>query len=136
MRRSPLRRTPLKSRTKSTGPAQDVVDAVYDRASHSCEACGCAVGPQRGLDHHLHHRRPRAAGGSRRDDTNLPSNLLLVCPPCHDDVESRRAWALEHGLLLWQTDDPARVAVLICRDRWVYLTTSGAYSDDPPKEMP
>jgi 5-methylcytosine-specific restriction protein A len=133
-RGSPMRRTPLKIRTKSTGPAQDVVDAVYERASHSCEACSAAVGPVRGLDHHVHHRRPRAMGGTDRPDTNLPSNLLLLCPPCHADVESRRATALEHGHLLWQADDPAQVAVLIRRDRWRYLTVAGGYSVHPPKE--
>jgi 5-methylcytosine-specific restriction protein A len=132
-RRSPLRRTPLKSRHKGTGPARDAVDAVYERAGHSCELCTCAVGPQRGLDHHVHHRRPRAAGGSKRPDTNLPSNLLLLCPPCHDEIESRRGEALSAGWLVLQSGDPAETAVLIHRDRWVYLTDDGDYAAHPPR---
>lgn len=126
-----LRRTPLASRRKGTGPDADVVDAVLDRASHSCELDSAAVGPIRGVDHHIHHRRPRAAGGSRRPDTNSSANLLLLCPPCHESVESRRAEALECGWLVPQACDPASVAVLILRDRWRYLTDAGTYSDKP-----
>jgi len=139
MRRTPLqRKTPLKQAApkrshRGTGPAQDVVDAVYERAGHSCEACTAAVGPVRGLDHHLHHRRPRAAGGSRREDTNLPSNLLLLCPPCHERIESRRGEALDAGWLVPQSADPAEVAVLIRRDTWTYLTADGRYHAHPPR---
>lgn len=136
MRRgSPLRRkTPLKSRARSTGPARDVVEAVYERAAWACEVCAVGVGPHRGVDHHLHHRRPRAAGGSRRTDTNLPPNLLLLCPPCHEGVESRRADALRCGLLLSQMCDPAATAVRLAGPRWCYLTADGRYSNHPPKE--
>lgn len=127
---------PVKARPRSSGPSPEVVDAVYDRASHSCEKCKAAVGPIRGTDHHIHHRRPRAAGGSKRADTNSPANLLLLCPPCHEGVESRRTEALECGWLVPQGCDPASVAVLILRDRWLYLTPSGTYSTEPPKETP
>lgn len=133
MRRSPLRRTPLKSKRTQTGPAQDVVDAVLDRATHSCERCGCGVGPKRGVEHHIHHRRPRAAGGSRRADTNWPSNLLLLCPGCHEQIESRRAEALAAGWLVPQGGDPAETAVLLFGDRFRYLTVDGGYSLHPPR---
>lgn len=131
-RKTPLRATPLKAKPRMTGPTQDVVDAVYERAGHSCERCGSAVGPQRGLDHHLHHRRPRAAGGSSAPDTNLPSNLVLLCPPCHAGIESRRAEAMRSGWLVSQGCDPAATAVLIHGDRWRYLTVDGAYHVHPP----
>jgi 5-methylcytosine-specific restriction protein A len=129
---APLRRTPLKPAGRSTGPARDVVDAVYERAAHSCEVCGTGLGPVRGVDHHLHHRRPRAAGGSRREDTNTPANLLLLCPGCHADIESRRADALNHGYLISQVCDPASSPVLIHGERWLYLTVSGRYASYPP----
>lgn len=131
MRRSQLRRTPLRSKLKTTGPAPDVVEAVYERSAWSCERCGCAVGPKRGADHHIHHRRPRAAGGSKRPDTNLPSNLLLLCPDCHLRIESRRAEAVDAGWLVPQIGDPARTAVLIHMERFVYLTAAGEYSNIP-----
>lgn len=135
MRRTrPLRRTALKGRWKQTGPAPDVVDAVLERAVHSCERCGCAVGDKRGTDHHIHHRRPRAMGGTDRPDTNLPSNLLLLCPDCHEGVESRRGDALDCGWLVSQLCDPAETAVFLFGDRIRYLTVDGRYSITPPGE--
>lgn len=117
----------------STGPARDVVDAVAERAGHSCEICSAAVGPTRGVDFHIHHRRPRAAGGSRREDTNLPSNLLLLCPPCHEAIESRRGEALAAGWLVPQNGDPEETAVVLFGDRIRYLTATCEYSPHPPR---
>ena len=135
-RRKAIKRALMAHRLRATGPTPDVVDAVYERAGHSCEICTVAVGDRRGLDHHLHHRRPRALGGSKRPDTNLPSNLLLLCPACHRDVESHRALAQSMGWLVPQIGVPSAVAVLIQRDRWTYLTASGEYADAPPGRTP
>ena len=137
MRRSPMpaRRAPLrarafavKARARSTGPVREVVDLVYERAAYGCELDGAPVGPVRGVDHHIHHRRPRRAGGSARPDTNSAANLLLLCPPCHEVIEIRRADAYAGGWLLHDRQDPARVPVLIGAERWVYLTTDGRYA--------
>lgn len=117
-----MKRTPMKSRYRNTGPHPDVVDAVYERAGHSCEVCTAAVGDRRGEDHHLHHRRPRAAGGSRRPDTNSPANLLLLCPECHRQIEANREISYGMGWLLRQSQNPVEVRVLVQRDRWVFLT--------------
>ncbi|OKI47275.1 HNH endonuclease [Micromonospora sp. CB01531] len=114
-RRKAIKRVMLPRRYKATGPTAE------------------AVGDRRGVDHHIHHRRPRAAGGSKRPDTNLPSNLLLLCPPCHQQIESHRAVAQSMGWLVVQAADPAQTAVLVQRDRWTYLTADGRYSDDPPE---
>jgi 5-methylcytosine-specific restriction protein A len=123
-----VKRTAMKSRYRSTGPSAEVVDLVYERAQHSCELCLTAVGPQRGADHHIHHRRPRRAGGSSRTDTNLPSNLLLLCPTCHEVVESRRLKAYENGWVLRSESDPARCPCTIARGtRVVLLTNEGRY---------
>lgn len=134
MRRSQLRRTPLRSKLKTTGPAPDVVEAVYERSAWSCERCGCAVGPKRGADHHIHHRRPRAMGGTDRPDTNWPSNLLLLCPSCHWQIEERRGDAMDCGWLVSQLCDPAATPVFLSGDRIRYLTADGRYSIHPPKE--
>lgn len=120
-------------RPRPTGPSSAVVDAVLERAQYACEIAGCAVGDRRGVDYHLHHRRPRRMGGDRRPDTNSPANLLVLCPPHHEDVESHRAEAYAVGWLLRQDDNPAAVAVLVQRDRWVYLTDSAEYVVDPPE---
>ena len=132
-RKKRMKRTLLSRRYKATGPTAEVVETVYERAAYSCEICTEGVGDRRGVDHHIHHRRPRAAGGSKRADTNLPSNLLLLCPTCHRQVESHRGPAQSMGWLVVQGTDPATVAVLVQRDRWVYLTESGTYADEPPE---
>jgi Predicted restriction endonuclease len=132
-RKKAIKRVMLHRRHKATGPDRDVVDAVYERAQWSCEVCCVGVGDRRGVDHHIHHRRPRALGGSKRADTNLPSNLLLLCPDCHADIESHRAIAQSMGWLVPQVADPAAVAVLVQRDRWTYLTADGRYSANPPE---
>lgn len=119
---------------RSTGPSSAVVDAVLDRAQHSCEVCTCGLGERRGVDYQIHHRRPRQMGGTRRPGTNYPANLLALCPTCHEQIESHRAVAYSMGWLLPQNADPAVVAVLVLRDQWKYLT-DGGYSDSPPEPL-
>lgn len=149
MKRSPIaRRTPLLSRAmlarkvtgkrvvRSTGPSRAVVDLVYERAQYFCELDTASVGPLRGVDHHIHHRRPRRAGGSRAADTNSPSNLMLLCPPCHEVIEIQRADAYAGGWLLHAGQDPAQVPVLIGAVCWLYLTADGRYSDYVPSDVP
>lgn len=130
----PVRAT-LATRYTDTGPDQLTVAAILERAQHSCERCSEPVGDRRGTDWHCHHRRPRAAGGSKRDDTNSPSNCTVLCPRCHTDVESYRATALTECWLLQQANDPAKVPLLIERGaRWVYLTADGQYGAAPPHD--
>ena|SRR5215510_10732169 len=147
MRRSVLRRKsgvayyrgdPPKKTPSYTGPSREVVEAVLDRANWCCERCSTPISGMRGVFWSVHHRRPRALGGTRWAGVNLPSNLLVLCgsatsPGCHQEVESHRADALYAGWLVASGLDPARVAVLVHRaSRWVYLTDTG-YADDPPK---
>ncbi len=61
--------------------------ALYLRAGHRCERCGCSNG---GL--HVHHRRPVCEGG----DSSLGS-LELLCGPCHSghhesDYQIKPTW--------------------------------------------
>lgn len=116
---------------KADGPTRDVVEAVYERSGWICERDGSGVGPVRGVDHHIHHRRPRGNGGTVRPETNYPSNLLLLCPTCHEDgktgVESQRTAAMAAGWLVPQHIDPATVPVVIHGPRLVYLTQDGRY---------
>lgn len=127
-----LRAAPKRRVYRSTGPVRDVVALVYERANYSCELCLIGIGPQRGVDHHVHHRRPRRAGGSRRADTNSPTNLLLLCPSCHEVIEVQRSAAYDGGWLVGASQDPARVPVLIGAERLVYLSDDGRYADDIP----
>lgn len=130
MRRVPIQRSPKRSRVRSTGPSAEVVDLVLERAQYSCELDGAATGDRRGVDYHVHHRRPRRMGGSQLPDTNLPQNLMILCGPCHEMVESERTAAYGGGWLVRQNADPAGVPVLILA-RSVFLTSDGRYADLP-----
>ena len=102
-----------------TGFGRATKELIYDRAAGHCECCG--VGPVE----QAHHRRPRAAGGSKAPDTDLPSNGLGICQRCHDMVESRRELALDRGWLVRQGHDPADVPVLRHGADWVLLQPDG-----------
>ncbi len=131
-----LTRSPMRRNSRNTGPSSDVVDAVLERAGFSCEVCGHMLGDRRGVDWSVHHRRPRQMGGSRWAGINLPSNLLIACGSgtslCHGTIESNRSGAVAAGWLVLSNSDSASVAVLVRRERWVYLTNDGEYSDHPP----
>lgn len=90
---------------------RETVDAVHARAGYGCEICGTTNAARWSL----HHRRPRGMGGSKRADTNMPSNILLLCGSgtegCHGYVESHRAESLNLGRLLLQGQSPAVVPV-------------------------
>lgn len=132
MKRTELKRRPMKSRYRSTGPSDEVVDLVLERAQYSCELDGAQIGDRRGVDFHVHHRRPRRMGGSQQADTNAPQNLLILCPDCHSTVESERTAAYAGGWLVRQNADPARVPVLILAVER-YLTEDGKYADSLPE---
>lgn len=139
-RKKPLvAKKPLKAKSapkpgRAAGPTRDVVDAVLDRAAHSCERCGRGVGPVRFVDYHIHHRRLKGRGGTDKPDAHLPQNLLLLCPPCHELVHGPdRAEIQRCGWIVPSTGDPALVPVVLWLDHFRYLTPSGGYSPYPPR---
>ena len=93
---------------RRTGFRADVVQMIEARSSCQCEvmASGCEL-----VMATIHHRRPRGAGGSRREDTNAACNGLAICTHCHHKVETQRAWARERGFIVSQWGDPNDVAV-------------------------
>lgn len=131
-----MKRSAMKTRRRSTGPSDEVVDLVLERAGYSCEVCTVALRDRRGVDYQVHHRRPRRMGGSQLPDTNLPQNLLVLCLSCHELVEKERTAAYEGGWLVGQRLVPADVPVLIGAKRWVYLTVDGRYQDEVERELP
>lgn len=90
---------------------------VLQRDNWTCVRCGRYVGPFG--DYSIHHRRPRAMGGTKRPETDLPANLITLCGSgttgCHGQVESRREDARAAGLLLWQSQTPSAEPVLTHR---------------------
>jgi 5-methylcytosine-specific restriction enzyme A len=125
-----IKRRPMRSRPRATGPAAEVVDLVLERAQYSCELDGAQIGDRRGVDYHVHHRRPRRMGGSQLPDTNAPQNLLVLCPDDHEMVESERTAAYAGGWLVRQGDDPLLVSVLVLA-KPVHLTADGRYERCP-----
>lgn len=114
------------------GPDLAAVMAVLQRDGYRCCRCSAPINGDRGVHWVLHHRRPRAMGGTRRAESNQPQNLLALCTGCHVHVESHRSESLAKGWLVLQREDPATVAVLVEHgSRWVYLTEDGTYADDP-----
>lgn len=110
-------------RPRNTGPAASVLRILAARSEGLCEFWQCLNDAA-----HTHHRRPRRMGGSTAVDTNLASNLVRLCPGCHEFTESRRTKALEIGLLLNSTADPLRAPVLL-RYGHVLLGNDGTWTD-------
>ena len=118
-RTSPMRRTAVAGkRPRDTGPTKKVRDLVKRRAKHTCERCGLCPGQV------VHHRDPRGIGGSSRPEVNLPSNLVYICVPCHEYVESKRLEAIGYGWLVEDRFVPAKVRIEL-HYGWHLLTDDG-----------
>ncbi len=112
----------------------DTVMQIGERDSWRCVRCAVVVSGQRGWDWAVHHRRARAAGGSRRADTSSPANGLIVCTGCHAWIESRRGLARIQGWLVRQGHDPAGVSVWTdVHGGWVRLDHDGGVT--PAEEV-
>lgn len=93
-----------------------------------CEICWWQRAEQ------IHHRRPRAAGGSKREDANRPPNLLAVCSVDHLAIESNRELAYRRGWLVRQGHNPADVPVMRYGGAWALLDDAGNATPTTPPE--
>lgn len=125
-------------RVKETGPSKLVVALVFDRDGGCCIRCGLAVRFEaRGIDWSCQHRRARGRGSDLRPETNLPSNLVILCGSattgCHGWAESNRTEARLAGLSMRWKQDPQKVPLLTW---WgpVYLDDKGRWSK--PEQCP
>jgi hypothetical protein len=75
----------------------------------------------------VHHRLPRRLGGRgpKGPDVNSPANLCVLCPSCHEHVESHREEAYTTGYLVREGQDPAKVPVLFASGVWWLLRHDG-----------
>jgi hypothetical protein len=109
-----------------TAVPKAVRESVAERSALTCELC---YRPLYGQQVSLHHRRPRRMGGTRRIDTNRPSNLLLLCGSgttgCHGWVESYRTEAHEWGVLLHDREAPAESPYRDKHGDWWLLDDDG-----------
>ena len=129
-----MKRTPMKSRYRDTGPDRETVMQVLVRDGYRCVRCGALAQGARGVVWSLQHRKKRSAGVDNRH-----CNLIVLCGSgttgCHGWVEDHPTLA-EHegGWSVSRYAKPENVPVLVDRgSRWTYLTESGEYSDDPPE---
>lgn len=116
-----MRRQPM----ASTGFSLEVKALITARARHLCERCGYGNSTVQ-----IHHRRPRGMGGTKRLETNLPSAGVLLCQPCHAEVESHRLKAYSDGWLVRQHQSPLD-APLYRRGHWVLLDDDGTFERLP-----
>jgi hypothetical protein len=127
-----------KPRPRDTGPDKGTVATVVARDSGRCARCGDPVSGERGRDYSLHHRQPRAMGGSSRSGINGPQNLVLLhgsgSSSCHGLTERNRAEAYANGWLVRQAQDPAEVPVKHAVHGWVLLTNIGTTSAVSPTQ--
>lgn len=100
---------------------------VLQRDEFTCVRCGKAIDYPFG-DYSIHHRRARGMGGSKRPETDLPANLVLLCGSgttgCHHAVESDRLRATADGFLVSQWADPELIPVRTYRGK-VLLSNDG-----------
>ena len=112
---------------------------VFARDEGCCARCGKPITGERGRDWSVHHRTPRARGGTKRPWIDAPANLIMLdgsgTTGCHGWVESHRDHALADGLLLRSngralaTEIPIRHAI----HGLVLLTDDGGF--EPVIEM-
>jgi hypothetical protein len=97
-------------------------EAVWVRASGSCERCGVTLGNTFAL----HHRLLRSRGG--RDE--LP-NLVALHHHCHnlgtDSVHLNPRKATEDGFMVPTGHDPRAIPIRLRDGARVYLTDEGGY---------
>lgn len=102
-------------------------DQAYQRAHGRCEITGAPLGDNWAL----HHRRPRGAGGTRRPDTHVASNVLALTHAVHNlatrSVHLDLAWSRPRGYLLGQWQVPRLEPVWLLGRRWVLLLDNGDY---------
>lgn len=113
-----LARKPVKRVQSYTGPSREVRELVIARCHGRCEICGQGVQV-------WHHRQPRGRGGSSDPAINSPANLLGICNPCHDVVESFRLDAYAKGYLVRRPINPAKAPVHLHGYGLAYLDDRG-----------
>ena len=113
---------------RRTGPAKAVVEMVLARSGGMCERCG-------GNGEQIHHRRPRGMGGTHRQETNMPANLVNLCRECHGWVESHRTQALADGWLIRQASpqSPSEVLLMLAWGSG-YLDDLGEFRSEHPED--
>jgi hypothetical protein len=95
---------------------------VLERDAHRCTFPGCEQRAEQ-----IHHRQPRARGGSASGIRSFGlANLVSLCSEHHAVIESDRALAYTYGWLVHREHDPESVPFLGTHG-WVYLLADGSF---------
>lgn len=125
MRRTPLKRTPFKHRTRRS-PQENAGRALVERRSG--EWCEVRIdGECTGAAKDWQHRRNRSQGG-----TWAASNGLHCCRPCHLFIHHHPKLAMDNGWTVKASDNWRTVPVLLF-DGFVILGDDGQRYDPPHK---
>ena len=129
--RTEPRRRAGAARRRDTGPTREVRAAVLARDGWRCVRCGADI---TAAPYSLQHRRARGVGGTRRENTNSPANLIVLCGSatsaggCHQHVESRRHEAKGCGWAIpLAASDPAEWRVWTYDRGWIVLDDDGGW---------
>lgn len=91
------------------------------RRDPRCVRCGVE-----GDNLDVQHRKARGSGGTANPATSFGmQNLIALCRPCHDHVETHRTYGRTHGFAVPQWRDPAEVPVNHYLHGWAWITPSG-----------
>lgn len=83
-----------------SGFSKAVVAQIVYRDGSTCAHCGSSVNGERGRDWAVHHRLPRAMGGSKKSHVNASGNGVLLHTRCHEWLESNRSFARARGVIV------------------------------------
>lgn len=131
-----LRRVPLRTTYRSTGPTEATVELVAARDKGRCAACGALVTGRRGIDWSVGHRLPRKRGGSTRPWVNMPGNLVLLHGDgvrlCHGDIErDRTRWTSAGFIVREGVTLPADTPIVHAVHGRVLLADDGTWTPAP-----
>lgn len=105
--------------------------AAYERSGGRCEITGTILPGGPDGEWAIHHRRPKAMGGTNRADTHTLPNVLALTHTIHNlathSVHLDPAWAKPLGYLLRQDQIPRLAPVLLYGRWWGLLGIHGEY---------
>lgn len=125
-----MKRTPR--RRREDGAFSDgTVKWIWDRDGGRCAWCGTPIVGERGWVWQVHHRLPRAVGGTSAPHVGRPSNGVLLHTTCHLDVESYRVEAVRRGFIIRHGVELPRMVPIDHKVLgWVRLRDDGTYDKE------
>lgn len=122
-----MRRTPMKSRYRPTGPTADTREALVGRSGGLCELV--ATQTCTGSATEVAHRLGKKAGGRKGTalaESNRLSNVVHSCHTCHMWTHDHPDVAYTLGMMLHEWDSPPDVPMQYRAGEMVLLFDDGS----------